>query len=165
MKELHGIVEYDKKTGIMCWLVASNRGKIGNEVGYINVRGYRAFEHKNKEYLVHRVAFFFCNDRIPVEIDHINHIRNDNRICNLRESNPKLNARNISMPKRNTSGFVGVHFRKDSKKWRAIMSLDGRKVSLGQFDTREEAIEARIKGNIKYGFHENHGKNVNTTGD
>ena len=156
MEHLLGVVHYNKTTGIMTW--AKSRIKGRDEVGYKKTTGYRAFEYMGKEYLVHRVAFYMQNDRVPEYIDHINHIRDDNRMCNIREVTHRANMMNAKKREVNTSGTVGVHYRKDSKKWRAIITVGGAKVSLGTFVDKADAIQARMEANIRYGFHENHGR-------
>lgn len=63
-------------------------------VGTVRKDGYIAAAVKGKQYLLHRLAFFYVNGYMPVEIDHINGIRSDNRISNLREVDHKENTRN-----------------------------------------------------------------------
>ena len=62
------------------------------------------------------------------------------------------------MNKNNTSGHTGVYWYSQRKKWVSEIFADGRKISLGYFKDKEEAIQARKQANIEYGFHENHGK-------
>ncbi len=86
-------------------------------------------------------------DDINTQIDHKNGDGLDNRRDNLRLASPNENRRNLSkLKKNNSSGFRGVIKRKDSKNgeiWRArIAGPDGRKKSLGQFTSPEEAARA-----------------------
>ena len=84
-------------------------------------------------------------------IDHINGIKTDNRICNLREATDQENKQNISKPRKdNTSGFLGVSFRADRQKWRALISHNGRYIHLGHFHTPEEACMAYKKAKCFY---------------
>lgn len=91
-------------------------------------------------------------------VDHINHRTLDNRRENLRICDSLINNHNSGMPKTNKSGFVGVCFDTNRKKWKAFLHDKNKIVNLGRFEMKEEAIEARQKANIIYGFHENHGK-------
>lgn len=78
-------------------------------------------------------------------IDHINGIRDDNRISNLRLATPELNTRNACVPKNNSTGVVGV--RRISYKryegFRASIGANGKTIDLGLFKTLEDAAAAR----------------------
>jgi hypothetical protein len=50
------------------------------------------------------------------------------------------------------SGFTGVYFLKDSEKWRASITVEGKRVELGVYFNKNNAIRARKKANKKYGF-------------
>jgi hypothetical protein len=94
----------------------------------------------------------------PQEIDHINGDGTDNRLENLRAVSPRQNRRNQKTPKTNTSGVLGVYWCKPDRKWKAQIKIDGRKIHLGAFSTIEDAAEARAAANVRFGFHENHGR-------
>lgn len=83
-------------------------------------------------------------------VDHINRNRLDCRKSNLRFVSYKENAQNISTQKNNTSGYRGVWFRKDTKKWVANIKVDYKKISLGNYIDIEEAARAYNKAAIKY---------------
>ena len=108
-------------------------------------------------YRLHRLAWFYVFNEWPAEIDHINHIINDNRIDNLRNVAKPTNSKNRGIQKNNSSGFNGVMFHKDSKKWIAYVGIDKKTITLGYFDDIESAIKRRNEANIKYNFHSNHG--------
>jgi len=113
----------------------------------------------NKEhYLAHRLAWLYVNGEFPPDqIDHINHVRNDNRIKNLRTVSCKENQKNKLMHKNNTSGVIGVHWYKPRMKWKAGIKVNGELNHLGYFTSLREAAKARKEAERKYGFHENHG--------
>ena len=77
-------------------------------------------------------------------IDHINRERNDNRKCNLRFADAKLNSHNRSVGKNNKSGYLGVS--KEGNKWRVEISNK----YIGAYDTYEEAVEARRKAELEH---------------
>ena len=83
-------------------------------------------------------------------VDHINRNKRDNRRENLRLANKSLNAFNSKIYKNNKSGVTGVYFRKDTKKWTAEIKVNYRKICLGCYETKEEAINARKKAEQKY---------------
>jgi len=92
------------------------------------------------------------------EIDHINGIRTDNRLVNLRSVTHRENQKNIKRSTCNTSGRVGVRWEGHRSKWRSAIKVDGREKHLGSFDSFAEASAARKAAEIKYGFHKNHGR-------
>ena len=89
--------------------------------------------------LLHRYILNPGNDKV---VDHINHNTLDNRNCNLRICTTRENCGNMIT---NTSGVAGVGFHKSSNKWRAYYNIKDKQISLGYFDTKEEAIKARRK--------------------
>jgi hypothetical protein len=106
----------------------------------------------------HRIAYKYVHGIDPDEVDHINGERADNRICNLRSVTATGNRRNMAKPPSNKSGFVGVHWRQDKKKWVAHITLANRYTFLGYFKTKEEAAERRKAAEREHGFHPNHGR-------
>lgn len=80
-------------------------------------------------------------------VDHINGNGLDNRRCNLRVCSHGENMRNRTMNRNNRSGYKGVYFDpdKNGRPWRAQIRANGRKHSLGRFDTAEQAYEAYQK--------------------
>lgn len=103
-------------------------------------------KNSRQEYL-HRVIM----TDTTLLIDHINGNTLDNRKSNLRVCSNSDNLKNrVRLPKNNTSGIVGVRFRKDRNMWYAELKADGIVHRLGSYPTKEEAIEARLKGELKY---------------
>lgn len=93
-----------------------------------------------------------------LEVDHINHVRNDNRLCNLRFVTRSENLKNQSISSKNTSGVTGVYFSKAKKKYIAQIKVNREVIYLGIFDTLEGAAEARRQADRKYKFNNNHGE-------
>lgn len=122
-------------------------------------RGYLTGGIFDEPYTAHRVVWAMVHKKWPdLELDHINGIKTDNRIANLREIDRTSQARNMPLPRHNTSGTVGVNFSKKKNKWCAQIGINRKRKDLGAFRTKEEAIAARKAGEIKYGFHPNHGR-------
>ncbi len=97
-----------------------------------------------------RLHRFVMNASDEFNIDHINGNRLDNRKCNLREVTQQQNCFNLTNRGQGNNKRKGVSYRKDRNKWRAYIVVDNKQISLGSFDTEEEAIEARIEAEIKY---------------
>lgn len=84
-------------------------------------------------------------DDKSIEIDHKNRNRNDNRKTNLRQCTHIENMRNQPLKQNNTSGFIGVYFKNENNKWCAQITYNKRKLHLGYFENKENAIIARLK--------------------
>lgn len=132
----------------------SDQGEVSNKLGQVlkpqPKRGYHCVQlyrdGKSKLFLIHRLvagAFLDNPENLP-QVDHINNIRSDNRLENLRWVNQSQNNQNTSMQPTNTSGFKGVYLNKKAKKWTAFIHHDGIKIYLGLFDKIDEAHQARL---------------------
>lgn len=114
-------------------------------------KGYRAGKIGWESILAHRLIWKMVTGDDPNIIDHINGVRSDNRIENLRSVTIAENRRNLAMNRRNTSGHNGVFFDKRSQKWAVVMQI-------GVFDSKEEAAAARKNAEMLLGYHVNHGR-------
>lgn len=85
-----------------------------------------------------------------LKVDHINHNTFDNRRNNLRITTNQENCFNHKAHSNNTSGYSGVGYRKELNKWRARIYVDGKCISLGNYNTKEEAIQKRLEAEKKY---------------
>lgn len=125
----------------------------GKPAASLKSDGY-CYTHLNYQtLLVHRIAWKIMTGADPIEIDHIDGVRSNNRWKNLRNGTRSDNQRNTALKRNNTSGHHGVWFSKRQQKW-------GASISLGTFNSKEEAIEARKKYEALLGYHSNHGREV-----
>jgi hypothetical protein len=124
-----------------------------------HVNGYLYGGVMGRNVLAHRAAWAITSGAHPeFEIDHINGIRADNRIENLRPVTSAENKRNQARPNTNTTGVVGVTRHRRDDRWQAQIQVGGKNIYLGQFRTLDEAIAARQRAERIHGFHENHGR-------
>lgn len=141
--ELKDILHYCPETGVFTWLIAkSQRVRVGEKGGHLASNGYVVIAINNKAYKAHRLAWLYMTGSWPEEeIDHINGIKNDNRIVNLREATKSQNQHNVGVRGDNSSGYKGVSFETKNKKWRADIQFNGKRIFLGYFDFPKKASE------------------------
>ena len=148
-EELKKRLYYDPGTGVFTWISAFQSQLIGKVAGG-NHLGYIRIKIVHKMYLAHRLAFLFMTGLWPEDqVDHINHIRSDNRWRNLRECTRTQNMRNQRTYKNNKSGFKGVTRHEINRKWQAGIKLADKQTYLGTFETKIEAAKAYNKAAIE----------------
>ena len=154
---------YDRETGIIKWRKRSNSRRANLVAGSTNFNGdgYTNIQFSGERYPAHRIAMLLSYGFYGegLEVDHINHIRDDNRLANIRFVTRTDNCRNLSRRSSNTSGATGVYYSKANRKYVARIAIDGVYIHLGSFITLEEATEVRKAAEIKYKFSPNHGAN------
>lgn len=135
-----------------------NRKLAGKEAFTANLNGYRQGEIFGRHSKAHRVLWLLYTGKWPsADIDHINGIRSDNRIENLRVVSRAENLKNQRLRTNNTSGVTGVSWDKRSGKWHAHIQVNVRRKHIGYFTKISDAIAARKAAEVEYGFHANHG--------
>ena len=155
--ELQSVLAYDPNTGELTWIVGNSRRKAGDIAGTVGPNGYRYVTYKYKMYLAHQLAWALHHQVWPSSnLDHINRIRTDNKINNLRlcPNNQRENNQNLSRRKDNASGYTGVHYFKRTGQWTAYVNVDGKRKHLGYFYSAEEANIARCEAkSLVHDFH------------
>ena len=153
---------YDCETGDVKRLITTaSRAKKGNVVGHVNNQGYLRVGIGKKEYQLHRIAYALHYGSFPCgDIDHINGIRTDNRIINLRVVDNTENHRNEGLRKTNKSGEIGISIHKATGK--IIVQVRGlsKKRYVGLYDNMKDAIAARDIAYKNAGFHPEHGNKI-----
>ena len=136
------------------------------KVGSLHHSGYYQVCVAGKYYMVHRLIWIMHHGEIPeeYEIDHINHIRDDNRLENLRLVTRQENRRNKAKSRSNTSGVIGVSRYNLRDQWQAQIKVNGKNIHLGFYDDFNDAVRVRKDAETEHGFHENHGKGITKYG-
>lgn len=175
-ERLDRLLKYEKTTGRLFWrkrspdLFTATAGR--NQVHACNQwnsrwAGKEAFVKVNKGYrcgvlnyqpvLAHRVIWKMMTDKEPIEVDHIDGDRLNNRWRNLRNVTIAQNRRNAAKRSDNKSGTNGVFWNSRYQNWQVVIHVGG-------FDKLEDAIAARKQAERRLGYHPNHGREAKIQG-
>ena len=137
------------KWGKLFWIkIPKNYRKdcLGKRFGGKHNKGYHHGTIKNKKYLEHRLVWLYHHGEWPKDqLDHINGIRDDNRIENLRECNNSENQCNRKSARDSSSRYKGVSWYPNYGKWLANFAVGGKKKFIGYYDCEIEAAKAYDK--------------------
>lgn len=171
---LRKLLRYEPETGNLFWRertldlhpkrLSQWNGKFAGKPALTRLgkNGYFGGSIFNKSYTAHRVIWAIVHGEWPKnQIDHINGIRDDNRISNLRAVSAAENQKNMRLHSHNTSGACGVVRCKRRGKWVAQIMVNGKTKYLGCSEDFDEAVAIRKAAQSEYGFHPNHGRNAN----
>lgn len=148
---------YDPETGLFttCRRIGSRGRPAGGRIlGYTHEGGYVWIRIDGHLYRAHRLAWLYMTGEWPSEeIDHRDLNKSNNSWKNLRECTHQQNMMNCKIRKHNKLGIKGVLFHAQTKKYRARITVEGKSISLGLFQTKQLAGEAYRVASDKY-----HGK-------
>ena len=136
---------FNYKDGNLYWAASRQGVKVGGRAGTLNNNGYRHVRVDGKLVGEHRIIYEMFNGPIPdgMQIDHINGVRDDNRIENLRVVTITENHHN----RKTVKGFT---FRKSEGKFQAYIQVGDKQVSLGYHETPVDARAAYLRAKRKY---------------
>jgi hypothetical protein len=159
-EEAHRLFEY--RDGELFWkpkIISRGRPSVltGRKVGCPNGCGYLTMVHNKRKYYLHQLVFLMHHGYIPANIDHIDGVGSNNRIENLRQASVSENMCNTRINTVNTSGFKGVHFNKQKRKWQAKLWVRKQQIAR-MFETKELAVEfMELFREMAHGQFANHG--------
>ena len=160
VREIRRLISYDPDSGNLIW-----RERMSNRVkpGMAALSAAKSSGHlhgfvRGVALQAHRVAWAIHYGEWPTGfIDHVNGVRCDNRIANLRVVDARDNAKNRRANKMKVSGLPHGVSQKANGRYFAQIQEGGRNVHLGYFGSADEAKVAYDTARVRLGFHANHG--------
>jgi len=143
--DLKNRLSYDPNTGLFLWKYSpGGKAKTGSVAGS-KKHGYVLITVRQRKYSAHRLAWLYMNGSFPNgEIDHIDGIRDNNAIINLRDVTRSVNTQNIKSNKKgNKLGLLGVN--SHGRNFKAQIQANGKKIHIGCFKTAIDAHNAYLK--------------------
>lgn len=149
--------DVDFVSGILTWKVrdrstfnsdrgcaAFNSQYVGTVAGSTNSNAYVQVKLNGKLYKAHRIVFEMAHGPIEEgkDIDHIDGVRTNNALANLRSATRSQNKMNGGKQANNTSGAKGVS--RYGTKWRTYISIGGKNTCLGIFKDVQSAAQAYL---------------------
>lgn len=150
-ERLKELLIYNPDTGLFIWQDKRGGRWAGRNAGTLHkYKGYRYIDIDGTKYMAHRLAWFFSYKVWPNDqIDHINGIRSDNKLVNLRDISQIENSQNQTRSHKNTKvGFLGVCAR--GEKYEARITVNRKQIQLGTFLTVERARDVYLEAKNKY---------------
>lgn len=137
------LLDYNPLTGFFIWRVSPSRNVAAGSIAGTDCEGYRLIRVCGGRYKGHQLAWLYVTGEWPTsEIDHRDMDRSNNRWLNLRPATGSQNRANTRKRADNKSGFKGVCWYPQTRKWVAQIRYQGYNNNLGYFATPEEAHAA-----------------------
>lgn len=143
--EVRKLFDYRAEDGALIRRIRRGCQHAGTIAGTPHSRGYIQISISGCFYLAHRLVWLHVHGEWPKEdIDHINGIKTDNRVENLRDVSPGTNTENMRRPRAdNTSGYLGVS-KDNTGYWAAKINVSRKTIYIGRYATPELAYQAYV---------------------
>jgi hypothetical protein len=162
---LNRLFDYNPHTGDLTRKTTIvTHAKKGDVIKQKDAKGYLKVRVGGTRFSVHRIIYkmYYGDEDRGRQIDHINGVRDDNRILNLRLVDQSTNQKNSYLRSDNKSGHVGV-FQTPFNTWVSYIQSSKKYQCLGTFKTKEGAIKARKSAEKMLSFSERHGRKKRNT--
>lgn len=143
-EEFYFDLEDYEKIKDYCWHLTGYKDKT------TNTRYVSSFDCNNKVLYMHRLILNIHDTCSKIQVDHINHNKQDNRKQNIRIVTNSENQFNIPLRKNNSSGYIGVSYNNSKDIWYATIRVNGKTKYLGGSKNKDVAIKLRKKAEKIY---------------
>lgn len=141
---LKELLEYNPETGFWRWKKCVGNRKTGWFNGSRMANGYYCLRLENTTYYAHKLAWLYVHGTEPEIVDHIDNIKSNNKLSNLRSATKSQNMMNSRTRIDNVSGHRGISWDKSTEQYHAFINLNGRRYHK-YYDDLEQAISWRNK--------------------
>lgn len=140
---LRELFKYDDESGLFTRIKRTGNTKIGSVATCKNSNGYVVMHIDGKLYGAHRLAWLYVHGQFPIDqIDHVDGVRTNNSIRNLRDSSQYENMQNVAKKATNKSGHTGVSWDSQTGRWAAQIMSHRKTIRLGRFVLLDDAVNA-----------------------
>jgi len=137
---LKEVLDYDPDTGFFTRKIKGRKAKVGS----FDPEGYVYIQIDRIKYAAHRLALLYMYDAFPIDqVDHINGVKSDNRIVNLRACTHAENQQT----KRNVKGY---YWHKGKNRFIAYIKVNNKRIELGRYLNEQDAKQAYLDAKNKY---------------
>lgn len=142
-EEVRGIFRYNRRDGLLIRKFTVGAARAGTSSQCKDRDGYLVVGINGRLYRAHRVIWLYVYGDWPLnDCDHINRVKDDNRIKNLRDVTRSQNKQNMLACKSNKCGIKGVYWSERYERWMAEIGHQGKQIRIGQYKTIKEAADA-----------------------
>lgn len=144
---LKSILRYDEETGLFTRIKSlGGKNRVGEIAGTVTPIGYIQIYAFGRYLTAHRLAWLYVYGEFPLSrVDHWDEDKANNRIKNLRLATNSENMQNVSVLRSdNRFGMTGVSINTRGKPFRSRIKVNGVEITLGSFDTAEQANAAYL---------------------
>lgn len=169
---LKELLHYDPETGIFTWKRRDrkwfktdghwktwNTKNCGNKCESMDAYGYIRIAVFRERYRCHKLVVLYMQGHLPEDqVDHGNGIRSDNRWKNLEECSNAKNCLNKRINYRSKLGLFGLFWYERYNSYQVYINHQKKRLHLGYYEDFFEACCTRKSAELKYKYHENHGR-------
>jgi hypothetical protein len=142
-ERIRELLDYNPLTGVFIWRNSPSRNVPAGTIAGADCEGYRLIRVAGGRYKGHQLAWLYMTGSWPSsQIDHEDTNRGNNIWTNLRPATNSQNKANAAKRADNKSGYKGVSWYPQTKRWRAGIGFQGRQKTIGYFSSAEKAHAA-----------------------
>lgn len=145
-ERLKELLHYDSETGEFTHKIRRAGVKYGSLAGTQHSEGYSMIRIDKTAHYAHRLAWLYVYGLHPKQqIDHINGVKADNRLRNLRDVSQSANQQNMKGPRKSKKDGQPLGVRSRNNRFSAIFTINGKQTWIGTYCTADLAHQAYLQ--------------------